>query len=133
MQEKKLRRSVSNKKVLGVCGGFGKYFNIDPSFVRVIFLTCLLALSLGLWIYLICALIMPKEEEGNADNTDNVKKIYRSKKNSVLFGVCGGISNYFDIDVVIVRLTLVLLFLLAGYGLLFYIVAGIVFPIEPEI
>ncbi|MEC9488803.1 MAG: PspC domain-containing protein, partial [Halanaerobium sp.] len=38
------------------------------------------------------------------------KKIYRSRRDRVLGGVCGGIAEYFDIDVILVRLLFVLLF-----------------------
>lgn len=131
MQEIKLRRSTTDKKIFGVCGGIGKYFNVDPSFVRVLFLSALFALSAGFWIYLIFALIMPQEESLEVE-IQEVKKVYRAKKGAVLFGVCGGLSKYFNTDIVTIRLILVLLFLFAGYGLLFYISAGIILPIDPN-
>jgi phage shock protein PspC (stress-responsive transcriptional regulator) len=47
----------------------------------------------------------------------------------MLGGVCSGLANYFDIDPVIVRLIMVVLFLGAGIGLLAYIIAWIVIPL----
>jgi phage shock protein PspC (stress-responsive transcriptional regulator) len=44
-------------------------------------------------------------------------------------GVCSGIANYFDIDPVIVRLIMVVLFLGAGIGLLAYLIAWAVIPL----
>jgi phage shock protein C len=38
MSEKKLFRSRTNRKIAGVCGGLGDYFNIDPTLVRILFL-----------------------------------------------------------------------------------------------
>lgn len=43
---KKLYRSTTNKKIAGVCGGLGDYFNIDPTLIRIGFV--LLALPGGL-------------------------------------------------------------------------------------
>lgn len=59
---KKLRRSTKDKKILGVCGGFAEYFDIDVTIVRIIFLILLLGAGSGLLAYLICALIMPEDK-----------------------------------------------------------------------
>ena len=58
--QKKLYRSVNDKKIAGVCGGLAKYLNIDPTVIRVIW--ALIALGgAGIVAYLICALIIPEE------------------------------------------------------------------------
>ncbi len=59
------------------------------------------------------------------------KKLYRSKDNRMLAGVCGGIAEYFAIDASLVRIGAVLLSLGAGSGILAYIVAAIVIPEKP--
>ena len=59
---KKLRRSTKDKKILGVCGGFAQYFDIDVTIVRIIFLVLLLGAGSGLLAYLICALVMPEDK-----------------------------------------------------------------------
>ena len=59
MNEKKLYKSSTDKKIAGVCGGIAEYFNIDSTLVRlgwVVF--CALGGS-GLLAYIIAALIMP--------------------------------------------------------------------------
>lgn len=59
---KKLCRTVgSEARLLGVCGGLAKYFEIDPTVVRLIVVLLFFAAGLSLWVYLIAALIMPKE------------------------------------------------------------------------
>ncbi|MCI8281807.1 MAG: PspC domain-containing protein [Lachnospiraceae bacterium] len=58
------------------------------------------------------------------------KRLYKSKTNRVLFGVCGGLGEYFNIDPTIFRLIMVLLICGAGSGLLAYIVAAIIIPEE---
>jgi phage shock protein PspC (stress-responsive transcriptional regulator) len=54
------------------------------------------------------------------------KKLYKSSSDRVLFGVCGGIAEYFEIDAVIVRLLVVIFTLTAAAGLIFYIIAAII-------
>jgi len=57
------------------------------------------------------------------------KKIYRSRSNRVLGGVCGGLGEYFDIDPTIVRLGFVALFFIGG-AVLAYLIGWIVIPKE---
>ncbi len=59
------------------------------------------------------------------------KKLYRSKLDKKIFGVCGGIAQYFEMDSTIVRLIAVLAILFCGGGLLAYIIAALVMPNEP--
>ena len=56
------------------------------------------------------------------------KRLYRSSKNKVICGVCGGIGEYFDIDPTIVRLLWILFALGLGSGILAYIIAIIIMP-----
>lgn len=58
------------------------------------------------------------------------KRLYRSRNQRMICGVCGGIGEYFNIDPTIIRLVWVL-FGLTGSGLLVYIVAAIVIPDAP--
>lgn len=58
---KKLYRSRTDRKIWGVSGGLAKYFDIDPTIVRVIFVASILAGTLGIWVYLIMALVVPLE------------------------------------------------------------------------
>ena len=59
------------------------------------------------------------------------KKLCRSNKDKKIFGVCGGIADYFDIDSTIIRLIFVFFVLCVGTGVLAYIIAALVMP-EPE-
>jgi phage shock protein C len=61
-----------------------------------------------------------------------VKKLYRSRKDSMIAGVCGGIAEYFEIDSTLVRLLTILIVFLGGVGVLAYIIAWIVIPENPE-
>lgn len=59
------------------------------------------------------------------------KKLYRSRKDSKIAGVCGGIAEYFDIDPTIVRLLAVFTIFFGGGGIVAYIIAWIIVPLEP--
>lgn len=56
------------------------------------------------------------------------KKLYKSKKDKKLCGVCGGLADYFDIDSTIVRLILIFLVLCVGTGILAYFIAALIMP-----
>jgi phage shock protein C len=56
------------------------------------------------------------------------KRLFRSTKDKILGGVCGGIAEYFDVDPVIVRLLWILFSLMFGAGILAYIIAWIIIP-----
>ncbi|MGA9187369.1 MAG: PspC domain-containing protein [Methanosarcina sp.] len=61
-----------------------------------------------------------------------MNKLYRSKKNKIIAGVCGGISEYFKIDPTLVRLLWLLVSVMSvGAGLVAYIIAWIIIPEEP--
>jgi phage shock protein PspC (stress-responsive transcriptional regulator) len=59
------------------------------------------------------------------------KKLYRSRTNRVLLGVCGGLAEYFDWDPTLVRVLTVVSLFLSGAGLIAYIIMAIVVPVEP--
>ena len=60
------------------------------------------------------------------------KRLYRSKKDKIIAGVCGGIAEYFAIDPVWVRLIAVLLVFADGIGILLYIIAWVLIPENPS-
>src|SRR5262245_40885083 len=60
----RLTRSVTDFKIAGVCGGFSRYFDVDVTLVRVIWVVLTLwPLPLfGVISYIVCWIVMPKEE-----------------------------------------------------------------------
>jgi phage shock protein C len=61
------------------------------------------------------------------------KRLYRSQKNKMIAGVCGGLAEYFNIDPVIVRLIFVILLLSAALpGILPYIILWAITPVGPD-
>ena len=67
MKKKRLYKDQANKKICGVCSGIAKYFDIDPTIVRLaLVLFCILGGS-GLLAYIICAFVIP-DEPGYVDD-----------------------------------------------------------------
>ncbi len=60
------------------------------------------------------------------------KKLYKSRKDKLIDGVCGGMAEYFDIDPVIVRVVWAVLSFAGGLGIWAYVIAAIVIPPNPE-
>ena len=58
---KKLYRSRTDRRIWGVCGDLAKYFNIDPTIVRVVAVASLFVGTLGFWIYIIMVIVVPLE------------------------------------------------------------------------
>ena len=61
---KKLYRSMTDKRLCGICGGLGEYFEIDPTIIRLIWvILTFCSFGCGFWAYIIAALIVPKQKE----------------------------------------------------------------------
>lgn len=58
------------------------------------------------------------------------KKLYRKSSGSVFGGVCAGLGDYFNVDKVLIRLVWALTVAFAGIGLLAYLIAWIIIPID---
>ena len=61
-----------------------------------------------------------------------IKRLYRSEKNRVIGGVCGGIAEYFNLDPVLIRVIAIILFFMGG-GFLAYIILWIVVPLRSDV
>ncbi len=60
------------------------------------------------------------------------KRLYRSRTDKQIAGICGGVADYLGVDPTIVRIVWLLLTLAGGPGLILYIVMAFVVPEEPE-
>lgn len=65
--EKKLKRTTGKEAMfLGICGGLGKYFDLDPTIVRILVaVTTFFSFGSLIIVYLILAFIIPKEDSIN--------------------------------------------------------------------
>jgi phage shock protein C len=60
------------------------------------------------------------------------RKLYRSRTNRQVAGVCGGPAQYFNLDATLIRILFVVLAVLGGSGLLVYVAMWIIVPNEPS-
>ena len=60
-----------------------------------------------------------------------IRRLYRSRTDRKIGGVCGGLAAYFKVDPTFIRIIWVVLILGAGVGLLAYLVCWVVIPSEP--
>ena len=58
---KRIYLSQTEKKMAGVCGGLGEYFDKDPTFIRVIFILLAFLSGFGILLYLVMWLVVPKK------------------------------------------------------------------------
>lgn len=61
--KKRLYRDKKNQKLAGVCAGIGKYLDMDPTVIRLIWVIITAFGGSGLIAYIICAIIIPEEPE----------------------------------------------------------------------
>ena len=61
-----------------------------------------------------------------------MKKLYRSKSDRKLAGVCGGLAEYLNIDPTIIRVIWAITSLFALVGIIAYVVCAVIIPEEPE-
>jgi phage shock protein PspC (stress-responsive transcriptional regulator) len=60
-----------------------------------------------------------------------IKKFQRSRTDRIIFGVCGGLANYFQVDATLIRVLFILLTLAGSFGFWLYIILALVTPLEP--
>ena len=124
-----------DKKLAGVCDGIAKSLNIDPTLIRIIFVSLALMTAVVpvLTAYVVGALILTQPPEGYVEVENSYKKITKGKDKK-LAGVCDGIAKYFGIDTIFIRLIFVALTFWIGGGIMAYIVCLIMIPDNvPEI
>jgi len=129
---KRLTRSRTEGKIAGVCAGFAEYLDVDVTFVRAVWV----ALSIvpgcvigGVVAYLLVWIIMPEGSGNLAEPTR--PRLTRSVTDSKIAGVCGGLAEYFGVDVTPIRVLWIVLSILPGAiigGLLVYLAAWILIP-----
>ena len=70
MSDQKLFRSNSDRMIAGVCGGLGKYFSVDATIVRLVFLLLLIFGGAGFLLYLILWIVVPDDQRLGASPQD---------------------------------------------------------------
>jgi phage shock protein PspC (stress-responsive transcriptional regulator) len=117
----------------GVLSGIAYYFNIDPLWIRFLYVLLFFGISIlpsiagFLFIaYIVMWIVVPASDELKEEK--KIKKMYRDPDGKVLGGVSSGIAAYFGVDVVIIRLLFFASIFIAGTGLILYIIFWIILP-----
>jgi phage shock protein C len=133
MALKKLFRDRWDKKIAGVFGGLGSYFNVDPNILRLVAVSLILPTGIIILpvIYLVLAFIIPKGP--NVYIQPLCKKLYRTKQDALFLGVCSGIAQFLKVNVGLVRIAFLALLFITGFFplLIAYIAAGSILPLIP--
>ena len=83
---KKLYRSQNNSMISGVCGGLGQYFGVDPTIVRLAFVFLAFYHMLGVWVYIVLAILLPKAPSGYEEQTTPLTLDEKSQTTKVIGG-----------------------------------------------
>jgi len=65
--------------------------------------------------------------------SEPMKRLYRSRDNRWIAGICGGLGEYLNVDPTVVRAAFVLFALAGGSGILAYIILWFIIPEEPGV
>lgn len=71
---------------------------------------------------------MAESQNSTEEQQRLVRRLFRSRQQRVLGGVCGGLAEYFNVDVVVIRLLWILITLIGGAGLIAYLISWIIIP-----
>jgi len=74
---------------------------------------------------------MAKANSASKKVETKVNKLYRSGKDQMIGGVCGGLAEYFSMDATLIRVIAIATILFGGIGLLAYLIAWIIIPLNP--
>ena len=83
MKNLKLYRSSSNRMIGGVCGGLGVYLNIDPIFIRLLFILLLFGSNFGFILYVLLWMLIPEEGKEFGFKDDSVGEKAKSMGNDI--------------------------------------------------
>ncbi|MFM6947458.1 MAG: PspC domain-containing protein [Aquirufa sp.] len=127
------RRDILRKQLGGVAAGLGRYFDIDPIWVRIILLVGFFGLipllhvgNVIFWAYILCWIAIPGENYTEDDR--QYRKFYRDPEKKVIGGVMAGIAAYTGWDLGLLRVLAVISALFFGAGILTYIVIMAISP-----
>lgn len=59
-----------------------------------------------------------------------IKKLYRCRTDRIIFGICGGLGKYFEIDSWIIRIFFIAFTFFNGFGIILYLILAILIPLE---
>ncbi|MCK4339681.1 MAG: PspC domain-containing protein [Candidatus Cloacimonetes bacterium] len=86
----------------------------------------------GIITYIIAIFIIPKKPDDYielvVEENKEKKNLTLNKKDRIIFGVCGGLAEYYNIDSILMRILFVFLIFSIGFGILLYLLLALVIP-----
>lgn len=128
---KKLHRIQKDHKIAGVCSGMAEYLQVDPVFIRLFFVVMMCVGGLGALLYGIMWMLIPEKKRGRPSAKSQSMQMYLSTKDQKIYGVCGGMGEYFDLDPSIFRVVFIVMAVMGGLGVLTYGILCLVVPKKP--
>ncbi len=114
MSQTRLVRSNSDAIIAGVCGGLAAYLNIDPVLVRLAFVILLFASGIGIPLYIILWVIMPRSDTAGQPGPEVIQKNL-SEMGSKVSASIGNIGNPNLVGIVLILLGVYFLFSSLGW------------------
>jgi phage shock protein C len=124
-----LVRSVTDRKLGGVCGGVAEHLGIDSAIVRILAAVSILFYGVGLFAYLVAWIVIPEGDPAAMPAQPSSRRLHRSLTDRRIGGVCGGVAEFLDADPTIIRLMWALSFFVFGIGGLLYVLLWFVLPL----
>lgn len=132
VQARRLTRIPADSKLGGVCAGLARYFDTDPTVVRLAWMILSVVPGIligGVIAYAVAWVLLPVDR-GEMPEV-SVTRLQRSTDDRKIAGVCGGLADYFGVDSTLVRIVAVVLTIYPGAvicGVLVYLIAWFVMP-----
>ena len=143
--EKRLYRSRSDRMIWGVCGGLAKYFDIEPTIIRIIAVLLIFANGLGILAYIILAIVVPLEgsratepKETVQENVEEMKQTATELGREIRSTFAGEAGNAEEVAKVrhrgrnllgIILIVIGVLFLLGSFDLFWWFRWGYLWPL----
>jgi phage shock protein PspC (stress-responsive transcriptional regulator) len=127
--QKRLVRSVADRKLGGVCAGLADYLGMDVAIVRVLAALSVIFYGIGFFAYLVAWMVIPEGDVATAPVQPHSRRLHRSLTDRRVGGVCGGVAEFLEADPTIIRLIWALSFFVFGVGGLLYLLLWFVLPL----
>jgi phage shock protein PspC (stress-responsive transcriptional regulator) len=129
----KLRRNPYDTKLGGIASGIAAFFNIDPVIIRLLFVATVILYGSGILFYLVLWVVIPLAKGEDAEmmrmqKHNRTRRLFRDSDSRVISGVSAGLANYFNLDVVWIRLAFVVSLFAFGSGFWIYVVLWAITP-----
>ena len=143
----KLHLNRRNAVISGVCAGIADYFNIDRFIIRIIAVIAAITWWPTVIVYIVLAFCLSDnkpslsemgENLGNSrvgrhfKNVDYSKRIYKSRRNRKIAGVCAGLADYMEVSPFVVRIFALLSLFFGPFAVIAYIIAAIIMDVNPD-